>query len=215
MKKQDENLIFDYWKKFVRTTSKPVADWLKKENEFLKNNIQKNSFILDVGIGYGRNISTIVRLGKKIIGVDKSKLMLSEIKKFSKKYPNTEFFCEDAKKLHFQNNYFDYVICLGNTFGDFANHKLAILKEMKRVCKKHGKIFISVYSENALKYRIKEYKKIGINFSKIHNGEIYTNDGLKLEQFNKEAIKKIFDATGLKVEIIKLNQISYMCVATK
>ncbi len=215
MKYQDENLIYEYWKKFVNTTSKPVKDWLENENEFLKNNIQKNSTLLDVGIGYGRNLSTIAGICKKVIGIDKSKFMLEELKEVAKQYSNVEFFCEDASKTHFQNNNFDYVICLGNTFGDFAENKSTILSEMERVCKNGGKIFISVYSENALPYRIKEYERIGIKISKIHNGEVYTDDGLKLEQFTKDNLEKLFKDTGLEVEISELNNISYMCVAKK
>ena len=215
MKQQDENLIFEYWKKFVNTTSKPVKFWLEKESEFLKNNIQKDSTVLDVGVGYGRNLESIINLCKKIVGVDKSKFMLNELAEVVKNHSNVDFFCEDAKKMHFQNNLFDYVICLGNTFGDFAENKLNILKEIKRVCKEGGKIFISVYSENALASRIKEYDRIGIKISKINDGDIYTEDGLKLEQFNKESIGKIFKDAGLEVEIIELNEISYMCVAKK
>ena len=215
MKQQDENLIFEYWKKFVNTTSAPVKDWLEKENEFLKNNLQKNSIVLDVGIGYGRNLESIHNICKKIVGIDKAEYILDELKDVAKRYHNVEFFCEDARKMHFRDNLFDFVICMGNTFGDFTENKLNILKEMKRVCKLNGKIFVSVYSENALNFRIEEYERKGIKISKIHNGEIFTEDGLKLEQFNKKMLNKIFKDAGLKVEIIKLNQISYMCVAKK
>ena len=213
--KQKSDLIFDYWKKFVNTPSKPIKDWFKKENEFLKKNIQKNSMVLDVGIGYGRNIESIANIAKKIVGIDKSKFLLKEIESLTKKYPNIEFFCEDAKKMHFKDSSFDYVLCLGNTFGDFAKNRLSILEEMKRVCKKGGQIYISVYSENAIKFRIKEYERIGIKILKIDDGEIYTQDKLKLEQFNKKKLEQIFKDASLEVKIIKLNRISYMCVAKK
>lgn len=210
-----ENLIFNYWGDFITSTSKPVKDWLKKENEFLKKNIINNPVVLDVGIGYGRNIETIANNVHKLIGIDKSTFLLKEAKKITNKHSNVELFCEDAKKMHFQNDTFDFVICMGNTFGDFANDKPTILKEMKRVCKKDGKIFISVYSENAIEYRIKEYERIGIKISKIQDGEVFTSDGLKLEQFTKEKMKEIFNEVGLKVEIKELNKISYICIANK
>ncbi len=209
--KKKENLIYNYWKEFTNSTSKLIKDWLIKENEFLKNNITNNSTVLDVGIGYGRNVKAIVNNVKKLVGIDKSAFLLKEANKFS----NVELFCEDANKMHFQNDSFDFVICMGNTFGDFAENKINILKEMKRVCKKDGKIFISVYSENAIDYRIKEYERIGIKVSKIQNGEVFTSDGLKLEQFTKEKLKKIFSEVGLEVEIKELNQISYICIASK
>lgn len=206
-----ENLVYEYWKKFTNSTSKAIKDWLEKENEFLKENITNNSTVLDVGIGYGRNVETIANNVKKLVGIDKSTFLLKEANKFS----NVELFCEDANKMHFQDDSFDFVICMGNTFGDFAEDKVNILKEMKRVCKKDGKIFISIYSENAIDYRIKEYERIGIKISKIQEGEVFTSDGLKLEQFTKEKLKKIFSEVGLEVEINELNQISYICIASK
>ena len=57
------------------------------------------------------------------------------------------------KKLHFSDDIFDYVICMTNTFGNLGDIKLDVLKEMKRVCKKNGKIFIGVYSEKAFDVR--------------------------------------------------------------
>lgn len=210
-----ENLIFNYWEKFVNSTSIPVRNWLEKENEFLENNITKNSAVLDVGIGYGRNVEAIAKNVSKLVGVDKSTFLLKKAKIITNKFSNVELFCEDANKMHFQNDAFDFVICIGNTFGDFAEHKIDILTEMKRVCKKDGKIMISVYSENAIDYRIKEYERIGIKISKIQNGEVSTSDGLKLEQFTKEKLEKIFSEVGLKVEIKELNEISYICIASK
>lgn len=207
-----ENLIFDYWKKFTTSTSKTVIEWLKKENDFLNNHITINSSVLDVGIGYGRNIETIANRVDKLTGIDKSASILQEAKALANKYPNVELFCEDAKKMHFQDDTFDFVICMGNTFGAFAESKHNILKEMKRVCKTDGEIIISIYSENATDYRIQEYKRIGIKIKKIENGEVLTSDGLKLEQFTKEKLKKIFTKAELEAKITKLNEICYMCV---
>jgi ubiquinone/menaquinone biosynthesis C-methylase UbiE len=93
--------------------------------------------------------------------------------------------------MHFEDNIFDYVLCLGNTFGNFGKNKYKILREMKRVTKNNGKIILSVYSEKALPERIKGYKKVGVK------------------------IKKIFKKAGLNAKIIELNPISYICEAIK
>ncbi len=212
---QDKELIFNYWKKFVITDSELIKDWFLKEDRFLKDNICKNSIVLDVGVGYGRSVVSVAGIVKSFIGIDNSKSLLTEMDVLIKQYSNLEVFCEDAKKMHFSDNYFDYILCLGNTFGDFSDNRLTILREMKRVLKKDGKLFVSVYSENAIDFRIKEYERIGINILKIDNGDVYTQDGLKLEQFNKNKLKKIFNDAGFVVKIKLLNKISYMCVATK
>jgi ubiquinone/menaquinone biosynthesis C-methylase UbiE len=175
-------------------------------------NISEGSTVLDVGIGYGRNIASLANC-KRIVGIDISALMIRELEKMGKQYPQLEFYCENAKRMQFPDRTFDYVICLGNTFGTFADDKSLILKEMKRVCKKEGEIYVGVYSENALECRIKEYEKLGIKFASIHNGDIYTEDGLKLEQFSQEKLQELFTEVDLNVKIIELNPISYMCIA--
>ena len=154
-----------------------------------------------------------VLVTKKIIGIDSNKKLFSKIQERFSKFKNVGIFLENAKKMHFPDDIFDYTICMGNTFGDFGRDKLKILKEMKRVTKKDGKIVISVYSENSLNTRIEEYKKVGVKIKKIRDGTVYAEDGLVMEQFTKERLNNIFKSTGLKAKIIKLNPISYLCEA--
>ena len=104
---------------------------------------------------------------------------------------------------------------MGNTFGDFGKDKFKILKEMKRVTKKGGKIIISVYSEKALPVRLKEYKRVGVEIKTIKDGLIITIEGIVTEQFSKRELKIIFNKVGLKPLITKLSSISYLCEATK
>lgn len=205
--------ILEYWLRYIENASPLIKNWLTKENLYLKKNIKKDSVVLDVGCGFGRSTETVAKSVKKVVGIDNNKEFIKKIKNKLLKFENVEIFFEDAKKMHFSDNTFNYTICMGNTFGDFGKDKLNILKEMKRVTQKGGRVIISVYSENALNTRIKEYKKIGIKINKIQNGTVYTNDGLTLEQFSKEKIKRIFKAVGLHVKIIRLTPLSYLCEA--
>lgn len=205
----------EYWQNYIKNSDPVIKNWLRKENDYLKKNIKKGTVVLDVGCGFGRNIGAIANIAKKIIGIDSNKPLSEKIVKKLLKFKNVEFFCENAVKMHFSDNTFDYVICLGNTFGNFAQNKSKILKEIQRVVKKGGKIIISVYSEKALSIRKKEYGKIGIKIKKISNGTIYANTHLILEQFDKKKLQDLFNLVNLKVEIIELNPISYLCVAVK
>jgi len=213
MSKAKTKSILEYWQNYIKNSDPLIKDWLKKENNYLKKNIKKNAIVLDVGCGFGRNIRVITAIAKKIVAIDNNKPLCEKIIKKLSEFRNVDFFCKNAKKIHFGDNTFDYVICMGNTFGDFGKDKLKILKEMKRVTKKGGKIFVSVYSEKALDIRKKEYRRIGIKIKEISNGTIYTNNHLVLEQFDKEKLKKIFNSAKLKVKIIELNPISYLCKA--
>ncbi len=213
MSKVISKSILEYWQNYIKNSDLLIKDWLRKENNYLKKNIRKGSVVLDVGCGFGRNIGVIANIAGKIIGIDNNKPLCEKIVKKLLKFKNVEFFCENAEKMQFPDNTFDYVICMGNTFGDFAQNKLKILKETKRVAKKDGEIIISVYSEKALSIRKKEYSRIGIKIKKINDGIIYTDNHLILEQFDKEKLKKIFNSAKLKVKIIELNPISYLCKA--
>jgi 2-polyprenyl-6-hydroxyphenyl methylase/3-demethylubiquinone-9 3-methyltransferase len=216
IEKRGVKSIADWWKKYLKICPPLISDWVQKETLWLQKNIKRGSIVLDVGCGWGRDLKAIAKIVKKGIGIDNDPKIIKEAKKNLAKFKNIEVFLEDAKKMHFDNNIFDYVFCLGNTFGNFGKDKYKILREMKRVAKNNGKIILSVYSEKALPERIKGYKKVGWQIKKItKDGTVYTKDGIISEQFSKRKIKEIFKKVGLNVKIIELNPISYICEATK
>jgi len=143
--------IHNWWKLIIKQPLPIFKDWLTKENIFLRKNIKRNSKILDVGCGAGRHIKLLANIAKEISGVDWDKEVIKEARKNSSRFKNVKIFFEDAKKMHFKNNVFDFVICMGNTFGDFGKNTLRILKEMKRVSQEyvvislpHSSIFFSL-----------------------------------------------------------------------
>lgn len=182
----------------------------------MKKWIKGNSIILDIGCGFGRNIKELINRDRKLVGIDCDKSVLEVAKKDLASYKNVILFLEKAERLHFKDNTFDYVICMGNTFGDMPSTKMKVLNEMERVAKKRGKIIISIFSENAFKERIENFKRAGFTITKIKNSNIYTKEGLITEQFTKEKLKNIFEKAGLRnIKIVKLNPISYICKAIK
>ncbi len=210
MRKNHKRSASEYWQEYIKFAPLLIKDWAKKENSYLKKNIKKNSIVLDVGCGFGRNIEVITPIVQKIVGIDNNKKTSRATKERLSKLKNVEIFFENAEKTHFIKNTFDYVICMGNTFGNFGKNKIKVLKEMKRVAKKDGKIIISVYSEKALSVRMKGYKRIGLKISKIQDGIIFTEQGFILEQFTQEKLKRIFRRVDLKFKTIKINPISYL-----
>lgn len=203
-----------FFKKWLKEAAPEIEDWFQKEIEYLQNNIKPNSKILDVGCGFGRHIKILASFSKEVIGVDNDENMVREAKQDLSNSDNVEVFLKEADNLSFDDDSFDYVICMTNTFGDFPDKKVDVLKEMKRVCKKDGRIIISVYSEKSSEIRKKDYEKVGLTITKIENGIIYTKEGLVSEQFTKPQLENLFNDFKLKAKIIELNPISYLCELT-
>jgi ubiquinone/menaquinone biosynthesis C-methylase UbiE len=208
-------IVKPYLEKWLKNGTPLLKDWLEKENNYLQKYVEKNSITLDIGCGFGRNIKELINKNRKVVGVDYDKSVFKVVKKELAEYKNVSLFLEKAEKLHFKDNTFDYVICMGNTFGDMPSTKTKVLSEMKRVTKKGGKIIISIFSENAMEERIENLKRAGFIITKIKDSDIFTKEGLIAQQFTKEKLKNIFKESGLNVKIIKLNSIAYICKAVK
>ena len=204
--------FFEIW---LNQSYSKIKDWFQKEIAYLKKNIKPNSKILDIGCGFGRHIELIADFSKEVIGIDNNSGMIKKAKNRLSNFKNVKLFVQNAQKLEFKKDYFDYVICFTNTFGNFPDIKENVLKEMKRVCKKDGQIIISVYNDNVLKMRKKNYEKVGLHITEIKNGIIYTEEGLISEQFSKSQLKKLFDKLRLKSKILELNAISFLCKLQK
>jgi 2-polyprenyl-6-hydroxyphenyl methylase/3-demethylubiquinone-9 3-methyltransferase len=206
----------EYWERLIDNITPSFRAWIKEEKSEILKIIKKDSVVLDIGCGTGRSIREIAGLAKEVVGVDFNKSILRETKKNLSNLSNVKLFCENAKKLHFLDNVFDYVICVGNTFGNFGEDKIKIIKEVKRVLKKGGVFLVSVYSEKALPERLKIYNKFGMNIKRIEErGKILTKEGIVTEQFSRSDLRGIFKRSGLTLRIKTLSSISYLCKARK
>lgn len=191
--------------------------WFEKEKKYLQKIITPNAKVLDVGCGNGRSIRDILSITKNIIGIDHDNKAITDAKNNFSKYSSVKIIKAEAENLPFENEKFDFVICM-YSFVNFGNKKFIILKEMKRVLKQNGKIIISLFSEDAFEERIKIYKKINAPINKINGTTVILDksfgDNIS-EQFSKEQLENIFSKTNLNVEDITKVGIAYLCTLTK
>lgn len=195
---------------YLTVAPKKIKEFIKKEDEFLIKTIPKNSTILDVGCGFGRHVKLLAEQGNKIVGIDYNGCMLKKAKEYLKGINNTELYLENAKSIHFKGKEFDFVICMLNTFGDQGKQKNLVLKEMKRVLKPEGKIIISVWSEKALKERIKAYRNVGIKIEKIEGQKIKLKNSHTSEALTEKQLKNLFNKMNLSSKIIKITELGYI-----
>ena len=191
---------------------KGFREFSGKEIDFLRKNIKADSVILDVGCGWGKHISILSKNARVVFGIDSSVLMIKKAKEYLMGLKNVKLFLDDAEEMPFEDNFFDFVICTRNTFGNMYNRR-AVLREMKRVLKRTGKMFIGVYSEQAKDLQLEYYKANGIKVIHITKSCVYALPDFKSGRFTKQRLKDIFKAGGLSAKIMPLNCSSHRHIA--
>jgi len=184
MKKQNQEKVWDEiakpWKEF-RVKILPTVE------EFLKG---KKGKILDLGCGSGRNFIKIS--GLKWYGVDFSEQMLEYAKKDAlKKGMKVILKKSNADNLHFEDNYFDYVLCYALLHCiDGKNKRKKAIKEMYRVLKSSGGAFISVWGRKSPRLKTKKKECFipwTIRLNKPAKRYTYVYDKDELEKELKDA----------------------------
>lgn len=114
-------------------------------------NLSKKSVVLDIGFGQTDGIITqeIARKAKKAVGIEIDKNDVIAAKKINK-MPNCFFLEGDARKLPFKDNYFDIISCV-DVIEHIPENREKIFKEMKRVLKSEGHIYIALENKFILK----------------------------------------------------------------
>jgi ubiquinone/menaquinone biosynthesis C-methylase UbiE len=208
----------DYWDDFVLTNlPDSYKKWFEEEKKYLLKHIAKDSNVLEVGCGNGRSIFDVLSITKNITGIDHDQKAVDDARKNFSKYPNINFLKADATTLPFEDEKFDFVICM-TTFANFADKKFIILDEIKRVLKNSGHIIISVFSEDAFDERMKVYKASGVNIKKIDGTTVIFDEALGdnvSEQFSKEELENIFSRANLTIKDITKINIAYLCKLKK
>jgi len=207
----------EFWENLLTNQPESYKRWFKEEKKYLQKIVTPDAKVLDIGCGDGRSIFDIIAITKNAIGIDHDDKAISDAKNNFPRYPSVKFLKEDATNLSFDDETFDFVICMG-TFANFADDKFAVLSEMRRVLKKSGKIIISVYSEDAFDERMKIYKASGVKIKEIKDGTVVFDEALGdniSEQFSKKQLEDIFSRANLHIEDITKVNIAYLCTLTK
>lgn len=217
MKKKSVKIFFETFdfSKIIEKSPRLIQEFLDGEIKFLKKYIQPNEIILDVGCGYGRLLKLLSKNAKRVVGIDFSESLLEHTKQNLAGKDNVELYLMRAERMDFDDERFDYVLCLYSTFGNMPGIELDVLKEMKRVCKKGGEIIISVFSENAKEVQIENYKRAGLTNIRDDREAIHTEEGLYSRRFTKKDLEELFEKVGLRCDIIKICPINYMAIARK
>ena len=184
------------WNKFVKEAHPQLRVWFTQEEKWVED--LRGTAVLEVGCGAGRLLRHIYKHVDHAVGIDVEQGVLFHAQHLLHKVSNVLLSQQDGSCLSLKDHQFDHVICMGNTFGNFADSKIKILQEMSRVTKTGGTIALSVYNEHALKARLASYSHDELHQTNItKDGTVYIQEGIITEQFSEKKLKKIILAAGL------------------
>ncbi|MEX0811072.1 MAG: methyltransferase domain-containing protein [Chitinophagales bacterium] len=157
----------------------------KKMNQEINST---NKSVLDIATGTGSLAIALSSKAKEVVGIDLSSKML-DIARKKRTNDNLSFLQMDASEMKFQDHKFDIVtISLG--LHDMPQEiRTAVLKEVKRVLKKDGKLYI-------LEYDLPQNKFIGWCSSYLIN----TFESKYYLNFIKSELSDYLNTFGFKIE---------------
>jgi ubiquinone/menaquinone biosynthesis C-methylase UbiE len=214
----------DYFDKNVDSFS-GSRNRLWPEFEELKKYMKGGEKILDLGCGNGRLFELFKNRNVKYTGVDTS---VEFIERAKEKYGDY-FVVADAFNLPFSDNSFDSIWAIAFFHHIPSKHlRLKILKEIKRVLKKDGKIIATCWNFYQLHYlRILlkfTFRKL-FGLSRLDFKDVLLSPKkLKIQRyyhaFTKKELKKLFQKAGFKIEELRYlkrngKKTNILIVATK
>ena len=103
--------------------------------------------VLDFGCGAGANTWYLANEGFTVVGLDASKSAIDNTKRCLEKFGvDAQLVCADGLETEFQDDSFDCIIDNRSIFSTKYENVIKLYREMFRLLKNDGKLFISCFS---------------------------------------------------------------------
>lgn len=170
--------------------------------EFAKY-VGKEGIILDVGCGYGRTLNQLYEDGyRNLIGIDFSENMIERGKK---QYPYLDLRVKQGKSIDMEDNCCDAVILFAVLTCIIDNaEQIALLKEIERILKPNGIIYINDFLLNTDERNLNRYRlfkdKYQYGVFELSEGVVVRHHDIKwveqcIELFKKQDLNKVVYTT--------------------
>lgn len=184
--------------------------WRKETINFPK--IKKNSRVLELGVGNGKTLKSILmQKPKEITAIDFSQEAINQIIS-NKNFQKVNFLKSNIKKLPFKEKTFDIIVCYYVLNNLLKKERIQAVNEMFRILNQQGQILFQDFSVDDFRQREKLNKILEKNTTQNKSGLIchfFTKTELKIlfKNFSKINItlkisKPIIHKPNLKRKII-------------
>lgn len=186
--------LYDYEKYLFSPLRKKAAKFL---------DLKSPKKILDIATGTGAQAYEMAKLGHEVIGIDLSPEMLAQAKKKLSPNLKLKFLEADATKLPFKDETFDVAVISWGLHDMPYETGIKVLKEMKRVIKKNGKILIVDYM-NPRKHIIAKFTHLFVSLYETKNYKPFIKKGLEtyINEAGLKAIKETNFLGGLDIILL-------------
>lgn len=125
-------------------------------DQILKGRYQPEDTILDAGCGLGRNMHWFLQSKFCIYGIDQNNGHITDLKQDNPLLPANRLQVAKVELMPFGNSFFNHIISSAVLhFAESTEHFLAMLKEMVRVLKPKGSLFIRMTSDIGIDDKVK------------------------------------------------------------
>lgn len=185
-----------------------IGNWMNEGNKEISEgaykslNIFDNDTILEIGMGNGYYVQSILDSAKNVnyVGVDYSELMVEESIKNNRdaiENNRAEFIHAGLSQIPKPDNSFDKIVTVNTMY--FWDNPVEDMQELARVLKPNGTLLIAIRPKGTVKA---EFTKYDFNFySEVEIETFIKSAGLVLNRFQYQKEKEIeFDGQKFELE---------------
>ena len=139
--------------------------------------VQAGDIAADVGCGSGFITEGLIRAGLRVIAVDQSEVMLSEMKRKFAGITDIDYRCGEAEQLPISNDSVDYAFA--NMYLHHVEKPPIAIKEMARILKPSGTLVITDLDKHTSEFLRDEHQDRWLGFDREHIRGWFTEAGLR------------------------------------
>lgn len=157
-----------------------VKDFVPLKFDDILKLLPQKGLALDVGCAGGKNSKHLTERGFEVIGIDLVDVFLEHARK---NIPEVKFLKMDVLKLDFPDNNFDFILANAILLHIKKEDMLAALRDLYRILKSGGKIYIGVKKGKGSSY-------VTDKLSSVKRMFVY---------YEKDEIEKLLQEVGFKI----------------